>query len=520
MTPQRFAALFPAARCLATLAVVVSALAATPPVAAQQFKASVSFSFADNNVLRDSGETRVSSPDPYIGQSPETYFRRLGTSDFSATKMHLFLYGAADGVHPRFLPEGAVVLQLDPVAGDFRDDGTYLRINYFFADDRKTGLSLDLFPIDSDDLRLGFHYDISWGGSDTFPKHFRSGFVPGARLKLDLGSWYTFFGFKTALVRSPTEDILDNPGGNSNKIVEEARYGFLAGFGVDIIGGLRFEVNGGYFQKGTNTRQNVLGQPIHAGGFSGQLSYRRGLDIGRRIDLGLYLEDPLRYDVLAPEAYDGGVSWSVALEGTGLVQTLEDPDRVHSTHNEWSWAAMLSFHLKVGGFRVHLEAAARSLTYITYSVPGFVPYQALPEDVETEPEIWGSLSLDYFFESIGLTVAGTFGILRPATYRGVAPAGVYPPETLLQGIRKVVVRGSESGSDWDILPPGEDELPIFYVKLSLKWTFGRTFAALAEVTYGRDPNLAQVFRDSRGHAIRSFDDPDILAFGLLARLSF
>jgi hypothetical protein len=508
----------------AVLAVTMLLLGATP-AAAQTFKSQLSFSFADDNVLRDAGETRVSSPSAYFGQSPETQLGLRGSdSGFSSSRLHLFVYGAVDEVSPYFLPEGAVVLSLDPVAGTFRDDGTYLRATYFFEPDRKRGISLTMFPIDSDRLRLGFHPQISWGGSDTFPKHFRKGLVPGAKLQLDMQRWYTFVAVKTALVRSPTEDILDNPGGNTNKIVERTAYGFLAGVGVDLYksddAALRFEVDGGYFRKGTNTRENVLGEPIHAGGLSGQLSWHSGLPIGRRIDLRLYIEDPLRYDSLTPELYGKGVSWNLALEGTGLVQTLEDPDQVHSTLNEWGWAAMLTSQIKISHFRVHLEGTARSLRFITYDVPGIVPYQALPERVETSPEFYAQLGLDYNIESINLTIATTFGLLFPATYKGVVPAGQFVPETTLQGQHTVVVRGTDSGSDWDILPAGEDALPVFYAKFSTKWTFGKNFAALFEMTYGHDPNLSQVLPDFRGHAVRRFDEPNILGFGLLARLGF
>jgi hypothetical protein len=494
-------------------------LLSAAPAAAGRFRASLGFSFADNNVLRGAGETRINSPSAYFGQTPDSYFRALGGSEFGPSRLHLFAYGGALDLHPRFVPEGAVVLLLDPSSGTFRDDGTYLRVGYYFDSDRRRGVSLTMHPIDSDRERLGFHYDISWGGSAMFPKNFRRGLVPGLRLQLDLGWMYAYTGMKTALVRSPTEDILDNPGGNTNKIVERANYAVFGGLGFDIYRGLRLEVNGGYFQKGTNTRPNVLGRPIHAGGLSGQLSYHHGLSIGRRIDMYLYTEDPIRFDILAREEYGSGLSWNVAIEGTGVVQTLEDPERARSTINEWAFASMASARFKFSHFRIHLEGIYRTLTYITYNVPGFVPYQALPAAVESKPELTALVSADYFIAPISLTVGLTFGVLRPATYRGVVPAGSAAPTTL-QGVHTVVVRGAESGGDWDILPAGEEELPVFYIKGNLKWTFGDTFAALAELTYGRDPNLSQVFRDFRGHAIRTFDDPNVLAFGLLARLAF
>ncbi|MCZ7538212.1 MAG: hypothetical protein M5T61_21265, partial [Acidimicrobiia bacterium] len=98
---------------------------------------------------------------------------------------------------------------------------------------------------------------------------------------------------------------------------------------------------------------------------------------------------------------------------------------------------------------------ARSLTYITFDVPGIVPYQALQENVETTPEAYAQLSADYHIESINLTVAATFGLLFPATYKGVVPSGQFAPATTLQGEHVVVVQGTDSGSDWDILPAGE-----------------------------------------------------------------
>jgi len=114
------------------------------------------------------------------------------------------------------------------------------------------------------------------------------------------------------------------------------------------------------------------------------------------------------------------------------------------------------------------------------------------------------------------------GVLVPASYKpsvdGSTLQGPYAAE-VAQGIQKTVVRGSNSG-DWDILPAGEGELPVIMAKANVKFNLGRNFSLVGEVTYARDPNLAQVFLDSQGHAIRRFDKPDILGLGIASELTF
>ena len=521
LTPKRLAALL----LLALPAFgPVGALAQIPPQGQESTTESsafpntrLTFVFGDDNVLVDAGETKNSSPAPYFGRCNETDLDRASPMDCGGLGTNLLLYKRLE-FSPFFQPEAA--LSLDVSADGIADSGSYLRANYFMDDRHETYWSITMFPVDSDSMRLGFHHDINWGGTDSFPKNFRRGAAPGLQYQLDMRYWYLFVGAKTALVRSPAEDILDNPGGNTIKNVERTFYGFLGGVGFEILDtGLRFEVNGGFFNKGTNTRQNALGKPIYSGGVSGRVSYRTGLPIGRQIDLRLFQIDKLREELLRREVYrTGDVSIAVELETTYLVQDLEDPDRVNSTKLEESIMGHLGFKLKYGQFRLHIDAIFRDLTAITFDVPGFVPYQALSEDVDVSPEIFGSIAADYNFQPWDITVGLAFGILQPATYAGVAPVGATASGVDL-GRRKVVVRGARSG-DWDILPAGEDELPVYMVRFDVKWSYYDKFQVLAELSYGRDDNRAQIFQDAQGHNVRQFDEANSLGFMLMAVMQF
>lgn len=501
-------------RSRAWLGAAALAAALAAPAAARAgdlLDARIDFPFADDNVLRDAGEDRQSSPD--------ASFTPPSGLDFD-TFLHLGLYKALD-LGGGFVPEAAIYLKLDVAnSGTIRDDTSYIRLNYFLDPDvRERSWFLELIPIDADRERLGFHREISWGGTNVFPKNFRGSLAPAAKTGLDFTTWYLYVGAKTALVRSAADLELENEEGNTTLFVERTFYGGFAGFGVELgLPGLWVEANGGYFRKGTNNKAEVLGKPIHAAGVSGQLSYATGVPISRRIDLGLYRQDPVRFDVTAPTLEGSGVSARVAGEFTWVMQTLADLDNPGSTENEASMAAFLSAAIQVDAARIHLDVGMRELTFITYDVPGFIPNAALPNGAQTKPEIAGTLAFDYTVREVGLTPFVQVSGQRPAVYEGVVPAGSNVPESL-QGTQRVVVRGSDPG-DWDILPEGEAELPVWEAKVGLRWSYAEMFSLLGEVTYGYDPNRSQLRKDAFGIARREFIQAERLGFGVLASMRF
>jgi len=483
---------------------------------------SIGFSFADNNVLRGAGETRKNSPSGFVGQDVPTTLDRVVPSNYLPSLAHVGAYARIDE-GGAVVGDGALFLRLplDPRtgAGSISDYGSYIRIARFLNAERNRRLSATFFPYDADRFRLGFHYDISWGGTEVFPRNIRTGQSPGLRFDWDIGSAYAFVGGKTALLRAPTPRVLNNQGGNTTEYVERAFYGLLGGAGVEALRGLKLEANGGYFQKGTNTRQSVLGKPIYAGGGSVHVGYDKGLPIGRRINMGLYQIDPFMLDVLAPENYDAGTAFNVRGEFTYVIQTLEDPSRPASTKNEAAKAAMITAAFRTGATRFLFDVVYRDLTFITFNQTGFIPQQALPDGVSVKPETFLAFSVDHYLgEATGLTPTLTAGLLLPATYKGVMPAGMQQSEDTA-GIRKAVVRGPNS-LDWDILPTGEDERPVVFTKVGLKWNHTRRLAALVEASYGYDHNTSVVLRNDSGHAVRTFDNPHVLGLGFVSRLTF
>ncbi|MDP6946100.1 MAG: hypothetical protein QF464_18265, partial [Myxococcota bacterium] len=384
------------------------------------------------------------------------------------------------------------------------DLGSYLRVDKRFEGGAE--LLVEMYPVDARPLKLGFHPDIEWGTKDEFPKNFRRGAAPGLKVGFQTGGFYAFAGAKTALIKSPLEVELESDIGNRILFSTRTFYGALAGLGYDFGMGLTVEANGGFFHKGTLTKEGVLGKDIFSGGGSFRVAYQCGLPIGLRIDSSLYERSAVGAQTVDPEVYDGGLAYAGTLEGTMRVQNLSDFERPGSTNLEWAYAGHLGFKLKWSDLRVHFEGRVRSLTHITAEVPGFFPYTTIPDNAETMPEVQGLLSVDYRLGDVTLALTG--GVRLPSTYRGLPPTGA-GEDAASAGVRTVVVSEADAGG-WYILPSGVDARIVGWAEVGVKWHPVREFALMGEVLYGRDDNRTQVERDSSGHAVRVFTQPNIV----------
>ena len=404
------------------------------------------------------------------------------------------------------------------------DLGSYLKIDLAFGAEADPGHAfLELYPVDARPLVLGFHPDLEWGTKDEFPKNFRRGAAPGAKLGLKLPSMYAFIGAKSALIKSPLEVELESEGDNKLLFSTRTYYGVLGGLGLTLAG-FTAELNGGFFQKGTLTKEGVIGKPIQSGGGSVRLGYAHGAPIGLRIDSGLYRRSTGALVAIEPDptAPRSKVDWSVSGEGNLLVQTLNDFDRPGSTDFELAWAGLLDAKLRAGlspdvVLRAHLEGRLRSLTTITAQVPGFFPYSTLPDGSETMPEIQALLSVDVRLFDL-VTPAITAGLRLPATYRGLPPAGS-GADTSSEGVHTVVVSSPDAGG-WYILPAGKDATPVWWVEVAAKLHPAPELTLLFEVLYGQDANRTQVERNAKGHAVRVYTEPNVVALNLMGQLAF
>jgi hypothetical protein len=465
----------------------------------------VSWTFGDDDFLHQTGQLIPLSPTFSVGDRSQyrLFFDSLN-SRFSGREnlTHLVMYKKMPGFLPHLTTEAAIVLRfdLDQLAANtgnlntaLYDTGSYLRLFYNTGTDPREGVSATFFPLDTDRFRLGYLYDISWGGTaayinqSIFPAI--QGSAPGLKVQYDSRRFYAFGGFKTAQIVQPQQVL--SPGTNSDVTtvdVADTNYGWLAGAGFDPLDNLRFDAGAGYFQQGRFNLPDVRGEPVYTYGGSARVVVHKDMPVPQSLDFLLYRNDPMAPMILfAPERYSATeVAWSVSAEGDVLGQHLKDYDVVGGTKDQSAWAYALQAVLKYGFARVSVTGIARDLNYVVRNVPGFIPFQTLPHDAQTDPEMFGSVAATYHFPDQHLTPGVAGGVQLPSTFKSQFTEGGVPAS------RTIVVR---SQGDESILPYDQKRLPIVQTRLSLRWDLSRMMSATAWVQYIRDPNGTLVVVD-------------------------
>ena len=487
----------------------------------------LNFTITDENLLVKPGETNPSVPGIRIGPPNSLgvlFFDNYDTR-FSGFEnlSHVVLYKKTST--KQLDVEGAFVLRLNEFSDvniSVTDDGSYVRLAYYGDPERqnKTNFSLTAFPISGDRFRLGYSYRISWGGSPVFFKlnpdipvgtsSFVTNSTPAPALKAQYSSdkLYGFVGLKTSTLLDP----------QSNEI--KAVYGALAGGGFDLSPEVRLEANGGFFDRGGNPKQDVLGEKVQLFGGSLQETYHSGMPIGSSVDYALYRNDPESIAKLfQKEQYPGGTSWLVSSEQTLLGQTLQDPEKPKSTKIQTAFAADVNFRLKTGFTRFHADFLVRDLAFILNNVPSFVPFQDFSKNSKTTFDLFGAAGIDQYFAASGLTAGVTAGFEVPSTYEAQSP----PDGTATSGATRVVVR---SEGNFSILPAKKDGTPeavapIVAVKGSAKLDIGAGFATLLDVYYSYDANQTRLTRASNQDTFtRTFSQANQLGFNLTLQARF
>jgi hypothetical protein len=528
-------------RLLSVLLLLCASLARTA-YAGDFVDTRLNFTLTNENVLVKPGETNPSVPGWRFGPPNQLgilFFENYDTRYTGYENLtHLVVYKKMETA--RVVLEGAYVLRLlqfTDVNLSSIDDGSYIRIQYFFDRTRtsKLNLAFTAFPLNSDRMRLGYSWRISWGGSPMFFKYNpdlpigASAFVtntapaPGAKLQISDERWYAYVGAKTST-------LLDrNPSVNEQVAV----WALLAGVGGDPVAKhFRIEANGGFFDRGTNplffgTTVGPQGQtfksfPVQSFGATLQLSVFSGIAPTTSVDTALYKNDPMtaaRY--FARPSYLPGFNWLIATEWTLTGTTLQDVDAVNSTKVQLAYAGDVNFRAQVRKLRLKADFEMRSLKYILQNQPSLVPYQDFPAGALTTPEIFGSLGFDYFFERPGLTFGATVGIQQPATFtppNGSTISGAIQGNvggTLSTGAT-IVVRNE---GDLSILPEPvngaqRSAVPIIGTKVELREDFLEWFAAIIQVYYQYDSNQTKLFKADDGTSIRDFNYPHRLGFNI------
>jgi hypothetical protein len=487
--------------------VAVLLLAALEPAQAGDFMdVRLSWVLAEGNFLAEPGDSERFDPGLGIGadESNTLFFDNYNTKYTGfETFGHLVLYKKMPAFFDGCYAEAALFTR---IGRELRDEGSYIRLSYELPGSLgERNIALTLFPLSGDRFRLGYSYDLSWGGDDIFLDH--RWYAPAARLRAELDWGYAFVGFKTARLREHL--------GDSEQTEYVTNYGTLAGAGLDLAGFL-VELGGGYFSRGTLPQADVRGRYSYAGGLSYQLGYRSGLPIGTSIDFALYRDDPeLAERFFGPEQYDGSLSWRLMHEGTVAFQRLAAADGSGGVVTQPAYAFDLNFALKQGYLRIHLDVVMKSLSFVLFDQPSFTPYQDFADEADAACELWAAVGLDYHFPGPRLTPGVKFGVLRPASYTIpdlVVDGAVFP------GRRSVVVRGPEQRA---VLPADEEVLWQWSLKASLKWDYAEMLALVAEVYYTRDPNLVRYQSGASGLNVQAaFADPDVLGLNLMAQARY
>jgi hypothetical protein len=480
----------------------------------------LNFTLTNENTLVKPGQTDPSVPGWRFGQPNQLgilFFDNYDTRYTGYENLtHLVVYKKVETAH--VVVEAAYVLRLlqfTDVNLSSIDDGSYLRIQYYPDRTRahKFNVAFTAFPLNSDRMRLGYSWRISWGGSPMFFKYNpdlpigASAFVtntapaPGAKLQFSDDRWYAYAGAKSSTL------LNRNPSVNQQVSI----WAFLVGAGVDAIPNhFRIEANGGYFDRGTNplffgTAVEGVGPqqtttfkdyPVATLGATLQLSIFDGIAPTTSVDTALYRNDPFtaaRY--FARPQYMPGFNWMISTEWTLTATSLQDANKTNSTIYQKAYAGDINFRAQMGKIRLKADFETRSLEYILQNQPSLVPFQSFVNGATVHPEIFGSLGLDYLFEKIGLTAGATVGVLNPATY---TPGNNQQLPGSIQGntgstlstSATVVVRDE---GDISILPAPvngkqQQAKPIFGTKLEAREDFLEWFAAIVQVYYEYDAN--------------------------------
>lgn len=473
----------------------------------------ITFVFADDNIFAGSEQF---SPSADIGSRSKvkTFFDNYDTKDSGQeTKTNFVLYRQFQSPNPRIDTEAGLVARFDFYTDEqtgkpdtrLADDGSFLQASYRLGPIEEgmerpgagPRVYLLAFPFNADRMRLGYSFDITWGGNSIFPNN-TSG-APGFKLGWEGNRAYAFAGIKTHRQLNDLTDRID------------AVYGYLGGFGYDITDNLRWEVNAGLFEKGVFPELGqgtpLDGEPITAQGASTQITYAKGLPVETSVDLRLYRNDPrFPWRAFRKQHYADDWSWLVSSEVSYITQNLRDPDTFGQTELQSGIAGDVNFRLKKGYTRFSADVVYRNVEFVLFNVPSFVPYYGFPDSAETRPETFVALGLDYYMEKVRQNPGIVLGYQIPATYVGDASL-LNPEDPQLQGqVSTVVVRRQ---GDFEILPTGQNAFDILSFRAFDRWDISDGMTMIGEITYTLDKNATILEATEFGSVVRVFDEPNV-----------
>ncbi len=432
--------------------------------------------------------------------SPGANFVTRGTSTFfenyetrftdDVNQSFLVLYRRDEGFAKNVFTEAAMVLRFAPFVNpndsnpgvSIRDDGSYVRVGYKIGGADDHVLSFTGYAVDANRFRLGYSYDLTWGGRDIFA--FDPSVAPGVRLQWQKGPSYAFAGAKTA-VGDYTDPV-------TSLSLEEASWGALVGGGTVIAKYLRIEAGAGSFQQGQlvnikDVTSPLFAAPINAIGASGQIGFRTTEEMDWVVsnELKLYRNEPdFVKDSYIVHRETDGVGLLVQAEGNYLAHNLLDFDNPGDSVVETAFAGDVQAVLGFGTTEIGADFVYKDLTYVLFNVPGNTSGYSMPGSYDVTPQMYGRLRASHHFAGPRLTPQVGVGLMQPATY-GDAENGYF------------VVRDE---TDRSHVPSGQSPSALLSGVAGLQWDISKSMVAVGEVLYTVDNNVSDFVSNIDGGA--------------------
>lgn len=470
----------------------------------------VTTAFEDTNAF--AGPEDDDAAPNFVMRGNSTFFENYESrySD-DISQSYLVLYRKDEGFNPHIFTEAAMVLRFAPyIDGDsskpgvnIADDGSYVRIGYKFGEREDHNLSLTGYAVDANRFRLGYSYDLTWGGRTTFV--FDPIAAPGARLQYQNGSFYAFAGLKTAIGQFNTDDSEYTP--------SQAYYGSLYGLGGELGKHLRVEGGFGSFQQGqldsvTDTSSPLYHTMINAIGGCGQISLRttENLEFITSNELKLYRNTPdfVKDTYISHRQLDGfGVL--IQTEANVLAHNLLDPANTGSSLVETAVAGDLQALAVAGSTELGVDLVYKDLAFIVFNVPGITSQVGIPDTMQTSPQMYARGKISHYFEKAHVTPSLGFGYMKPASYNtGDAWYVQYDAGT----VRHV--------------PDGQTPADILSSVLGVQWDVSRSVVGVGEVLYTLDNNESVSVSEDGANTYASADPlvRNRIGFNILMRARF
>ncbi len=389
------------------------------------------------------------------------------------------------------------------------DAGTYLRLVLSPRCSVRCEVSLTLFPMANQQLRLGHQYGVSHGQENT-----KSWFwAPGFLLRGDLGPGHYFVGYKARIHEVVSRAYMRED--TSSEVSREVHHSLIAGTGWDLLDDtLRLELTVGRLAQGLLDVEAVKeGARVYAYGGAVRVAHRRRLPLDGPLDVTLDRGDA-NWALRASRPHvrvKQGWGHMASLEGVILGQRLADLDAYGQITVQPLWAMALL--ARVGWSRWLWEVGTRvlSTSFVLKDEPGLPRYWTLPDDAETTPEARVWATAQYHVAAAILSVGLTVELAQPATITtrwSAYYAGSNPSNTVI-GEKTAVM----SGMGWVILPTGEDALPETRIRLQVSLDLVGHLHVLAWAQYVHDPNMANMSRAPDAAFKYQFDEADYLGLG-------